>query len=506
MRSHPPTVAIRSLALALALALPGPIARAATGAPPLSLDECVAMALEKNHRRPASRYAVAAAEAQHRQTLAAYWPQLTAKGAYIRLDEAPNFVFPASQMGIPSQTINTPPGTALVTVPAGVLGPTPVQLPVSFPGQTITTDPQVFTVPEQDVRLMDPDSFVASLNATWLLYDGGWRKGLREQAAAGLDAARQESRRTDLDIVDSVTRMYWGAVFARQIHKVGNDTLARMQATLDLTETMYKEGSGKVTKADFLDNKIMVETLRAMVAQLEKNEAISQAALANTVGLSWKETIEPAATEVPFQPWDIDLDAMVGTAYEFSPDWAKLEAGLRAADGALRTARAGHYPKIALTGSLNKWWNESDGGLSTPENRESWTVGVGIELPLFDGFLAKHRVREAKARADQLEEQRYLLRDGIGLMIRDSFLGLAAVRKAYQATLDAMKSAEENRDLNTRAYQNELVETEKVIRAQLVEALMTAQHLKARYDHAAQQSQLNLVVGTEVWRRLKSTP
>jgi hypothetical protein len=66
-----------------------------------------------------------------------------------------------------------------------------------------------------------------------------------------------------------------------------------------------------------------------------------------------------------------------------------------------------------------------------------------------------------------------------------------------------MTAATENRDLNTRAYENELVETEKVIRAQLMEALMQAQHYKALYDHIALKSQLNLLVGTEVVKQFQ---
>ena len=38
----------------------------------LTLDECLSMAMENNHRRPASKFAVAVAEAQHRQALAGY--------------------------------------------------------------------------------------------------------------------------------------------------------------------------------------------------------------------------------------------------------------------------------------------------------------------------------------------------------------------------------------------------------------------------------------------------
>jgi len=469
----------------------------------MTLDECLSTAMQNSHRRPASKFAVAVAEAQHRQALAGYWPQISVKGGYQRMDESPDFLFPASRMGIPPQTFSIPAGNAVITVPAGVLGPNPVQLPVSTPAQNVAVPGQVFPIPAQDVKLMDPDTFTASLNATWLLYDGGMRKGYREQSAGLVSMMKEEARRTDLEIVDSVKRYYYATILARLLHQVGKDTLARMEATLNLTETMYKEGSGKVKKTDFLDNKVTVETLRAMVAQLEKNELMSQAALANTMGLSWNTSIRATDKEMPYAPFAEHLDQLVGTAYQFSPDWAKVEAGIRAAEGSVRTARSEYYPKMALTGELHKWWNDYNSGIATDRNKEGWTVGAGVEIPIFSGFLTRNRVAETRARVDKIKEEQFLLKEGIGLQIKDVFLGLQAAQKSYHATLEAMKSAEENRDLNTRAYQNELVETEKVIRAQLMEALMCAQHYKTCYDHLALQSQLNLLVGTEVLKKLE---
>ena len=296
------------------------------------------------------------------------------------------------------------------------------------------------------------------------------RKGYREQAKGQLEMFQHEARRTDLEIVDTVKRYYYGSVLTRQLREIGTLTLERMEATLDLTETMYKEGSGTVKKTDFLDNKIMVESIRSMVAVLEKNEAMAQAALANSMGMPWNESVRPAATEIPFAPFGADLEQMVGAAYEFNPDWGKLEAGLNALDGAVRTAKSSHYPKIALTGDLHKWWNDLGSGMATDTNAEGWTVGVMMEVPLFDGFLTHNRVAEARARWNETNEKGFLLREGIGLWVKDILLGLEASQKQYQATLDAMQAAEENRDLNTRAYQNELVETEDVIRAQLVES------------------------------------
>ena len=392
----------------------------------LSVEDCLRIAMDKNHQRPASRFAVAMAEAQHRQALAGYWPQVNAKAGWFRLDEAPNFIFPAGTMYVPAQTINVPGGTAAVTIPANAFGPgfppVAVQMPVSFPGQSITTAAQVFPIPEQNIKLLNPENFAASGNLTWLLFDGGMRKGYREQALGAVEAAQAEVRRTDLEITDSVVRMYYGALLARQLRQVGEDTLARMEVTLELTESLYKNGAGKVNKTDYLENVVMVETIRSMVAELAKNEAAAEAALAYTMGLAWNATVRPSAEEVPYRPFAGNLDELVGTAYEFNPDWAKVEAGLRALDGAVTTARSGYYPKVAFTGELHRWWNSYTAGMATAENKAGWSIGVGLEIPIFDGFLTRNKVAEALARVAKLKEEKLLLREGIGLQLRESFL------------------------------------------------------------------------------------
>jgi len=473
----------------------------------LNLDQCLQMAVDKNHRRPASRFEVALAEAQHQQALAGYWPQINLKAAYQLLDQPLNFIFPSSTMQIPAQSVNIPGGSSLVTIPANAFGPgfppANVQLPVSFAGQTVTTAAQNFPIPEQNIKVLDRNLATGSLDMKWLVLDGGMRKGLREQSDGYVEMMRAQANRTDLEVADEVRRMYWGAVLARQVHQVGKDTLARMEVTLQLTESLYQNSAGRVSKTDYLDNRVMVESLRSMVASLEKNDWMAGAALANSAGLPWNSNIQPANAEIPFEPYAANLEDLVNTSYQFSPDWKKLEAAIRAAEGALATARSGYYPKLAVTGELHNWWNGGyDGGISTAQNRTGWSVGVGLEFPLFDGMLTRNKVSEAVARLSQLKENQFLLREGLGLQIKDLCLGLSAAAQSSQATAVAMQSAAESRDLNERAYQNELVETEKVIRAQLVEALMAAQHFKARFDYVALLSQLNLVVGTQVQKSL----
>ena len=134
------------------------------------------------------------------------------------------------------------------------------------------------------------------------------------------------------------------------------------------------------------------------------------------------------------------MEDLVSTSYQFSPDWDKLEAGLQAADGAVTTAKSDYYPKLALTGQLHRWWNDGyNAGMATRQDRAGWTAGVGIDVPLFNGFLTKNKVSEARARVNQLKETQILLREGLGLQVKDLVLGLDAALKADQATSRAMK-------------------------------------------------------------------
>jgi outer membrane protein len=181
----------------------------------LSLSECLRIAMEKNHSRPASQFAVAIAEAQHRQALASYWPQVTAKAGIDQMSSSPNFQYPASTMYIPAQSITVPGGTASVTIPANAFGPgfppVAIQMPVSFPDQTINTSTQAFPIPAQNVKLMSPTTESVYGAFEWLLADGGMRRGYKEQALGALAVAKAEVRRTDSQIKGDIARFYFGA-------------------------------------------------------------------------------------------------------------------------------------------------------------------------------------------------------------------------------------------------------------------------------------------------------
>lgn len=472
--------AVLSIALFLGLSALAPALAAAQqtdGPRVVTLVQSLNIALENNRVRPASTLSVEIAEAQLRQAKSFDWPQVGLRAAYTRLDENPNFIFPQS-------SISVAPSSFVANTPLG-------SLPVSVPPQTIK-------VPEQDIELMDRNNLIASVGVVYPLYTGGLRGAIKRQAQSGLDAARQEQRRTDLQLAYDVKRMYWGSVLAKSLRRTGEDALTRMEVTLQITESLFQGGSMRVKKTDYLRTKAVVESLRSTVAALRSNEELVLSALTNTLGLDWREPVAVADSELPFTPVATDLGELVGRAYEFSPDWLRLADGLNAAEAFVDQTKAGQRPKIGLLGTLARIENSYDKGAVTPSNKNTLAFGIALDLPLFNGMRTSAEIQEARARLERLKAQKVLLRDGLALQVKDVFLAIKRCVAQKSATEAAARAAEENRDLNERAYQQELAETKDVIEAQLVESLLMANHQKTLFDLVESQARLELVVGGEV--------
>jgi outer membrane protein len=475
---------------------PGPVpAAAAAESKPaqvlqVDLQKCLDLALENNHRKPASQAALEAAEAQHQQALSSFWPQVSGRSAFTALKNDPNFVFPAETIPVPGQNI---------TIPANAFGPgfPPAPIPLNTPAGR-------FEVPQQNVKLMDRRLLTSSLNVDFPLFTGGLRYAKVKQAKYGVEAARQDVRRTDLQVAYDVHRMYYGMQLARRLHQIAKDALARLEVTLELTERLYQHGSGKVKKTDYLRNKATVEGVRTMVAGLASNEQLALAALLNTTGLDWDTKLEVKEEDIPYQPYRAHLEEMITRAYLFNPDWNKLKAGLGAAEAKIMEARSGFLPKVMLTGSLIHLDNSYNQGVVSPNNRDNWSLGVLMEVPIFQGFLTHNRLKEAKANLRKMEEEKILLHEGIALQIKDVIYKLKQTQDQFKSAGEAMQAATDNRELNERAYQSELVETKDVIEAQIMESLFQAQFQKVLYDHVETRAKLNFLVGKEVNKFLEA--
>ncbi|MBF0289764.1 MAG: TolC family protein [SAR324 cluster bacterium] len=435
----------------------------------LNLEQCLQIALENNRLQSISQENLRIAEAQRQQAISSYWPQLNFSTIAMRLDETPNFVFPASTFQ---------------------------SVPIQFGGASIDMPP--VDVPGQDVKLMDRDIILSSLNLMYPLYTGGKISSINTQAEMGLKIAQMRHRQTNLKLVYDVKRMFYGTLLTAKLQRIADQILQRFKTNLELTKKLFHQGSGSVQKTDYLKLKVIVSSLHSMREYLIANHELARSALVMTLGLDWQTPVNIREQDFPFEPDTKALPDLIAGSYEFSPDWNQVQYGLQTLEAKLEEAQSGHLPVIALTGKLHHIENSYDSGIMTSKNRDGWQIGIVLNFPLFAGFRTSHEVAEAQARLDQLRHQKILLHDGLVLQVKQTFLEIQQTQKQVIFTQDAWENAREHLQLNERGYQNDLLPIDDVIGAQVMAAMTQAQYLKTLHDHVLNRAKLGMIIGNEI--------
>jgi outer membrane protein TolC len=127
----------------------------------------------------------------------------------------------------------------------------------------------------------------------------------------------------------------------------------------------------------------------------------------------------------------------VERAMQRRPDLRAADEQLEAAERQIAAVRAERLPALSAFGD--------DGGsgkdYSTLLNTYTW--GVQLSLPLFDGFRREGRIDEQRALASELDVRRRDLRQVVAIEVRSALLDLASAREQVDATRERLRFAEQ---------------------------------------------------------------
>jgi outer membrane protein len=445
----------------------------------LTLDDAIRIALENNRNLKISQTALQIADAQYHQSLSARYPQLTASASAMRMDEDPSFQMKGS-FALPQDLTMMLAGTIQNPQQQAYLIQNGINVPI-----------------DMDVKQMDRDLGVLRLDMMYPLYTGGKIDAIIKQATLNKSIQSEEARRSETEVIYDVKRYYYGAMLSQQLDTETHDTLERMTMVKDLTETFYQGGSLKVKKIDYLRTLTTVNMIASMSEEMHSNTELAKSALVNAIGLPWNSTVELSQNEFATPKLEGDLQTLVNDAYRFNPTHNQLKLAIDVQSAKVDEASSGYLPSIALTANAQKLLNSYDAGVVKDTNKNSWTIGVGLQWNVFEGFRTDYAVQEAKLNKRNFEHKEVLLQEGLALQVKYAFIKLGQSERQNTALSLAKASASENADLNTRAYQEDMVETKDVIEAQIMETFAKMAYWKNLHDFSTSKAQLDYIIASQ---------
>jgi len=324
------------------------------------------------------------------------------------------------------------------------------------------------------------DAYSASLNGTWLIFDGFQRelnvlKSSHERDATQL--AEQEARRGLHQVISTV---WFATVLAQDRMDASQQDIFFNQRMLETEVQKYEADVGR--RSDILNFKVkLMEDVNTYFSQrllFDSNITILEKLL-QTNGVLSVDThrfIDPYPDEMNFL--DIDLEEQIEYARHIRADIRQQEERLDIAKIDVNILRGTRLPTVTFNA------NYSVGHENTPDFRvpeeASGSIGVALTWPLFSGFSSHHQIIRSKTQRliaeMDLEQSELDLREELTRLFKNFKHSLQLY---YNAVL-RREAALEDRELVTLLYQNNLVRVTRLNEVQKDTVHSTEQFIKSR--------------------------
>ncbi|MEW5820280.1 MAG: TolC family protein [Cyanobacteriota bacterium] len=334
--------------------------------------------------------------------------------------------------------------------------------------------------------------FKFELHAFQPIFLSGKVYNLNKQAKAGIGASRQELEQIKHEVIFEVTDRYQKVLLAKDGLELARDTERKFATLRDLIEALYKGEAENVTKLDYLEVEAYLGLIRGKVYEVEKSLELSKAALRQSMGYDDTVDIEVVEDTQSYDFIDVNLEDSIQQAMLNRPEFSKLEYGIKAKKHEIKVEWAEYLPKIVLDSAFEVF---ADNKNYLEPDPVDFRLSVIADVPLFDGLRAVSRVNQRKHELEKLKQLRKQLKNGVTLEVINAVLTLIETKKKVIAADEAVKSAVENQSLARQSFELEIVESKKVVDAQVLEAKVKTELLMAIYNYNVAKASLKKAVG-----------
>jgi len=319
------------------------------------------------------------------------------------------------------------------------------------------------------------------ISLSYLLLDFGGREATAESARQALIAANWNHNQAIQDLVRDVPQAYYRYLGNKA--RVRASEVSLNEALTSLRSTEERKKAGVSTIADVLQARAKADQVRLDLVANRGAVQVSRGQLATAVG--WPANtpfdVAEAPDDLPLQRMEQATKDLIELAVSGRPDLAAARAAVHQGEAELRKAESALWPRLIATG--NTGWVGVDGkvsGADLEKNAANYYGGLSLQIPLFEGFALRNRVRQATS---SLEAARAALRAKEELVIADvwsAYYNLHTAAQEVETSETLLISSEESYQVSLGRYRAGAADIVELLNAQSQLAAARAQKVEAR--------------------------
>ncbi|HEX9903271.1 MAG TPA: TolC family protein [Acidobacteriota bacterium] len=419
-----------------------PLARAQEK--PMTLKECIDLALQNSPSLKLADESVTGAELKVNESKSQLYPQVSLGGTYTRMSLVQEFE-------------------------------------MSFAGQTFKAK---FGVPNNyDFRAM-----LAEPLFTW----GRIRKSI-ELSRTGVEMAKDNLDMTRQIVSYQVAPIFYGILFFKEAIQVLEDNIKAFNKKAEIMTERYK--AGLASSFDTSTLQVQVSALQAQKLDFENNIRKLTIAYNALAGRSAETALNPAG-RFEFTALPIKRDELAASALAQRVEFEQLNNQTRMTELGIEMAKAVNKPSLALALT----YDYRNGYLPNIDRLTgNFMATLSLNVPLFDGFRAGAQVAEGESGLRAIQLQRQVLEQNVRMEIDTILADLKTNEQKLEIEKVKMKQAEDALKIAEDRYQKGLLSAQDFIDSQNNLEAARLNYLQLVYNHILGTFSLYRSVGKRIY-------
>ncbi len=341
------------------------------------------------------------------------------------------------------------------------------------------------TAASQGRSAVEQSVFAPSVTLSYLLFDFGGRTGRVAGARQRMVAASFSHNAAIQDVVLQIQVSYFQYLANRALLAAQRTTLEEAQTNLTAAEERRRVGLATI--ADVLQARTAESQARLDLQAIEGNVQTTRGALALALGLpaNLPYDVDSTAAAAPVAPLADSVNAIIATALQGRPDLAASQAEVEAARAGISEVRAGLLPSLGFTATGGRTY-----ATTIPNGANSYTLSLGLTIPLFSGFARQYDLREAEFKAEAARARARSLRQEVVFQVFSAYYALQTATRRVGTAEDLLASAEQSNQVALGRYKAGVGSVLDLLAAQTALAGARAQLVDARLAWSVSLAQL----------------
>ena len=322
------------------------------------------------------------------------------------------------------------------------------------------------------------------------VFTGGLNLASYRFAKLGVDFSKASVETAKRDIILQVRVGYFNILKAQKFRDVAEQQVKQFEAQLEVTKAFFDVGI--VPKNDLLQAEVNLANARQALVKTENDVATAKASF-NTLLRREINTLFDVVDILAYKPFPLGFEAALEEALRQRPEVKGAQLNIDQAKENVKVAKSGFFPTISLAGNYSRVSDSA--GLNSDMTSERWTIQALATLTLWNWGNTAYKVGENKVKVIQAEDSKTQLIDTITLEVRNDYLNMLVAEKNINVAEKSIEQAEENLRMNEERYKYQVATQTDVINAVTLLTQARVNYYGALSDFNVAKAQLERAMG-----------